>query len=199
MEEIIFVTHNKGKVASANRDCKNINFKVFDYEVDEPRSESLQEIAKSKVEQAYKLIKKPCIAMDSGFFIEALNGFPKTFVNFSLETIGIEGILNLMKEKENRKCSFKECLAYYDGKEIKYFYGETKGELSKEILGQDRAKSWSDLWYIFKPQNFDKTMAQMSDEERELRVKKDGSTSAFKVFADWYENNKINKKLKRMP
>lgn len=157
MEEIVFVTHNKGKVASANRDCKNIKFKVFDYEVDEPRSESLQEIAKSKVEQAYKLIKKPCIAMDSGFFIEALNGFPKTFVNFSLETIGIEGILNLMKEKENRKCSFKECLAYYDG---------------KEILGQDRAKSWSDLWYIFKPQNFDKTMAQMSDEERELRVKK---------------------------
>lgn len=191
MEEIIFVTHNKGKVAAANRDCKNINFKVFDYEVDEPRSDSLQEIAKSKVEQAYKLVRKPCIAMDSGFFIDALNGFPRTFVNFSLETIGINGILDLMKNKENRKCAFKECLAYNDGKEIRYFYGETKGELSEEILGEDRSKSWSDLWYIFKPQTFDKTLAQMTDEERDSRIKRDSSTSAFKVFSEWYEKNVV--------
>lgn len=27
----------------------------------------------------------------------------------------------------------------------------------------------------------------MTDEERDSRIKRDSSTSAFKVFADWYE------------
>ena len=29
MEEIVFVTHNKGKIAAAERQFKNINFKVY--------------------------------------------------------------------------------------------------------------------------------------------------------------------------
>ena len=62
----------------------------------EPRSEDLEEIAKAKVIQAYEKVGHPCIAMDSGFYIEALGGFPKTFVNFALSTIGINGILKLM-------------------------------------------------------------------------------------------------------
>ena len=43
--------------------------------------------------EAYKIVKKPCISMDAGFWIDELNGFPKAFVNFSLETVGINGIL----------------------------------------------------------------------------------------------------------
>ena len=38
MKEIVFVTHNKGKIASAKRNLKDINFSIFEYELDEPRS-----------------------------------------------------------------------------------------------------------------------------------------------------------------
>ena len=62
---------------------------------------------------------------------------------------------------KNRKCAFKECLAYYDGKEIKYFDGNHDGELSEEILGVDKSEKWSDLWYIFKPKGFEKTLAEI--------------------------------------
>ena len=62
--------------------------------------------------------------MDTDFRIDELNGFPRAFVNFSLDTIGISGILKLMENKENRSCAFNECLAYHDGKEIHYFYGK---------------------------------------------------------------------------
>ena len=61
-------------------------------------------ISKYKVMEAYKIINKPCISLDCGFWIDELNGFPKAFVNFALETIKIEGILKLMEGKENRKC-----------------------------------------------------------------------------------------------
>ena len=36
MEEIVFVTHNKGKIASAQRQLAGVNVKIFEYELDEP-------------------------------------------------------------------------------------------------------------------------------------------------------------------
>ena len=122
--EIVFVTHNKGKAKSAEKHFKNLKISTFEYELDEPRSDDIQVIATAKVKQAYEIVKKPCMAMDTDFRIDELNGFPRAFVNFSLETVGINGILKLMEGKENRKCAFNECLAYFDGKEIHYFYGK---------------------------------------------------------------------------
>ena len=40
---------------------------------------------------------------------------------------------------------------------------------------------------IFKPKNFDITLAEMNEIEREERRKKDGSVSAINLFAKWYE------------
>ena len=61
------------------------------------------------------------------------------------------------------------------------------GNLSNEILGLNREEKWSDLWYIFKPEGFDKTLAEMDSEERENRKKVDGSVQAMQEFAKWYE------------
>ena len=62
------------------------------------------------------------------------------------------------------------------------------GNLSNEILGLNREEKWSDLWYIFKPEGFDKTLAEMDSEERENRRKVDGSVQAIQEFAKWYEH-----------
>lgn len=186
-KEIIFVTHNKGKIASAQKYFKNVNIKIFEHEVDEPRSEDIKYISKVKVEEAYQLVHKPCISLDCGFFIDALNGFPKAYVNYALNTIGLEGILKLMEGKENRNCKFTECLSYYDGKELHQFMGEHKGKLAKEILGQDTNKKWSDLWYIYKPNGYEKTLAQMTEEEREGREKID-SIDSMQEFVNWYQD-----------
>lgn len=187
MEEIVFVTHNKGKIAFAKECLKDVNFKVFEYELDEPRSDDINYISKVKVEQAYKLVNQPCISLDCGFFIDELDGFPRAFVNFALNTIGLKGILKLMEGKENRKCSFRECLSYYDGKEIHQFVGKHEGSLTEEILGSDTEKKWSDLWYIYKPKDSEKTLAQMTDEEREKRNReKTEINDSMKIFANWY-------------
>ena len=190
MQEIVFVTHNKGKAISAERYFSNIKFTTYDFELDEPRSDDIKEIATAKVNQAYNMLKKPCIALDTGFFIDELNGFPRAFVNFALDTIGIDGILKLMEGKENKSCRFEECLAYHDGKKIHYFYGKHPGNISDKIQGNDLKEKWSDLWYIFKPKGFEKTLAQMNEKEREERRKIDGSKEALKEFANWYKGNK---------
>lgn len=61
------------------------------------------------------------------------------------------------------------------------------GNLAYKIQGLDREEKWSDLWYIFKPSGFDKTLAEMNPEERENRRKIDGSVQAMREFAEWYE------------
>ena len=146
-----------------------------------------KETTEYKVKEAYKLVNKPCISLDCGFWINELDGFPRAFVNFALDTIGIEGILKLMEGKENRNCKFTECLSYYDGKELHQFMGKHEGTLAKQILGNDTDKKWSDLWYIFKPYGYEKTLAQMTDEERTNRTKYK-STDSMKEFAKWYKN-----------
>lgn len=190
MNEIVFVTHNKGKIASANKQLEGVNFKIFEYELEEPRSDDIKYISKYKVEEAYKMVQKPCISLDCGFWIDELGGFPRAFVNFALDTIGIEGILKLMEGKENRSCRFTECLSYYDGKELHQFMGMHEGILSEKILGNDTDKKWSDLWYIYKPFGYDKTLAEMTDEERVNR-KKYGSVDSMREFAKWYKEIKF--------
>ena len=189
VDEIIFVTHNKGKIASAQRTLKNVNLKIFEYELEEPRSDDIKYISKYKVEQAYKIVNKPCISLDCGFWIDELNGFPRAFVNFALETIGIQGILKLMEGKDNRKCRFTECLSYYDGNELKQFMGYHEGFLSEKVLGKDTSDKWSELWYIYIPYGYDKTLSQMTEEERENRIR-NKSVSSMEEFAKWYEENR---------
>ena len=184
MQEVIFVTHNKGKIATAKKHLREVDFKIYEYDLEEPRSDDIKYISKYKVMEAYKLVGKPCISLDSGFWVDELDGF----VNFALDTIGIEGILKLMEGKQNRKCRFTECLSYYDGKELHQFMGKHEGALSNEIIGNDSDKKWSDLWYIFKPYGYDKTLAQMTDEERASRIKYE-SVDSMKEFAKWYKNN----------
>jgi hypothetical protein len=63
----------------------------------------------------------------------------------------------------------------------------------------DRDEKWSDLWYIFKPTGFEKTLAEMDAEERENRRAIDGSYSALEKFAEWYKENDriLNKELEK--
>ncbi len=70
------------------------------------------------------------------------------------------------------------------------FMANILGNLSDKIQGVDREEKWSDLWYIFKPNGFEKTLAEMDSNERGNRRKIDGSVQAMEEFAKWYESIK---------
>lgn len=196
MKEIVFVTGNQGKRKSAMKHLNNTDVICMDFNFTEPDINDIEYIAKSKVLYAYNIINKPCIALDAGFYISEYplkpnfpGAFPKREI---IDKIGINGLLDQMKNVQNRVCYFKECLAYYDGTDLKYFYGVSYGTLSKEIRGKNEINKWSDLWYVFIPNNYEKTLAEMSEDERNNR--NDGSTSALKEFSDWFNNIKVLKK-----
>src|SRR3990167_4829261 len=159
--EIYFVTTNNGKIQSLKRDFEKHEISIIQKLINlaEPRSSDVQEIAAAKISEAYHLIQKPTIVLDAGFYIPSLNGFPRAFVNFTLETIGLEGILTLVGGKE-RDCEFRECLAYMDGTQTEpiCFTSAIKGFIAEKPKGKMQNHLWSPLALIFVPPNTGRTL-----------------------------------------
>lgn len=168
MKQIHFATKNRGKVSSLVRVLSSYDIEVVQVQLGlpEPRSDDLMEIAREKIVFAYRYIRGPCVAHDSGFYIHSLNGFPRAFVNFALKTIGIKGILKLV-EGENRECEFRNCLAYLDNhlSSPVYFESGISGKLSEESRGVVADYHLSGLSTIFIPDGETKTLGEMSSEE----------------------------------
>lgn len=169
MPDIYFATTNQGKVESLTRRFVSYDVSVVHkyLELDEPRSDSLIDIARAKVQQAYDIIKKPCIALDAGFYIKTLQDWPGTYVNHELKHLGLEGILTLIAGKP-RDCKFMSCLAYKDDSVgTMYFISKVRGMIAPYPKGKQRKEHWSKLFQIFIPNNFLKTLAEMTPEEYE--------------------------------
>ena len=203
--DLVYVTGNKGKIIRAKEEFNEhgINIEWYDHDCDEPLINDIEYISKYKVLEAYNIIQKPCFVVDSGFYIDNYPGeagFPGAFPKRAIINAdgGILGLLEVMKDIQDRKCRFVDCLTYYDGSDFKTFYGISEGILSYEKRGIDEERAKSDLWYIFQPNNHKKTLAEMSDEERNSR--KDNRTSAIKEFIKWYQpelNHNENACLKK--
>lgn len=116
VKKIIFVTGNEIKVRHANMAVEKFGLMFVPHKLDiiELREENPDVIVVEKAFQAIKILRKPLIVEDSGIFIEALNGFPKTFVHFVESTIGINNLLKMMKGVKNRKTEFRQSLAYIE-------------------------------------------------------------------------------------
>ncbi len=178
MPTIYFATTNAGKVESVTRHLAPFGISVAHESIDleEPRSDSLVTIAHAKVQQAYEQIKKPCIVIDAGFYIKALNDWPGTYVNHELKHLGLEGILTLIAGKP-RDCLFLHCLAYKDNDAgTSYFIGKASGMLASYPKGDQNKKHWSKLFQIFIPYNHTKTLAEMNQEEYEQWSERQGKT-----------------------
>lgn len=188
--EVLFATRNAGKVSMLQDELGtygNITIKQLPMEFDEPRSEDSRKIALEKVALAHSMHPKArMIAEDSGFYIPSLNGFPKTFVHFTLGTIGVEGILKLLAGKP-RACEFRDALAYMDSETEKpvLFEGVVKGTVAAEARGEMQPWIWSKISMLFIPEGYDKTLAEMSKEEYIAWTKSASKVLFTAKFAQW--------------
>jgi XTP/dITP diphosphohydrolase len=188
METIYYVTGNLGKVKQAQKYLDELDIEMVNYNFIEPDINDITYTAIWKVKKAYEMLGKPCIALDSGFYIPNYpkeTNFPGAFVHRKIiDGIGLDGLLEDMKDISDRTCYFLECLAYYDGVDLKVFYGKSDGTLANKISLVDNDKKWSELWKIFIPFGYDKSQSELTEEERENRP---NVTKAFLEFKKWYQ------------
>jgi len=163
IRKIFFVTSNADKVAEVGKvfDNFNLDIKIEQKSLDiiEPDLDSLEDIAVSKVVQAFKLLKKPCFVEDSGIFFKAYKNFPGPMSARIFKSIGYEGIFNLLRGK-NKDAFFKAVIAFKPNKEKHFiFEGKVFGRITSQIKGKSSAKMPYDS--IFVPFRYKKTFAEL--------------------------------------
>jgi XTP/dITP diphosphohydrolase len=146
--------------------------------IKEIQSESILEVAEDKVKKAFDFIRKPVIIEDDGLFIEELNGFPGVYSSFVFKTIGNKGILNLLRNNENKRASFLSVITFSDGKTMKSFNGETTGHITTKIFSQ----GWG-FDPIFIPEGETKTYGQIDIVNKNRLSHR---SKAFKKFLEWH-------------
>ena len=104
-------------------------------ELPEYRSDDVGEIASGKAAYAYGQLKTPLIVDDTGFFIDALNGFPGPYAAYVLNSIGNSGILKLMEGVTDRNARFVTAIAFADTRGIHVFKGMIDGRIASAPRG----------------------------------------------------------------
>jgi len=139
------MTGNRGKVAEAKHALQPLGFDVVQLQVEgveisEPQADDLEEVARSKIEQAIPHLPSPDDALlveDAGLFVDALHGFPGVYSAYALKTIGFNGLLNLLQDTTQRTGSFHAVAALWlDGK-IHLSRGICQGEIAMQASGND--------------------------------------------------------------
>ena len=184
---VFFATNNVNKFNEARKIlAKNkIAIGMLRIKSLEIQSESLEEIAQSSVTEAFERYRLPMVVEDAGLFVDALNGFPGPYAAYVYRTVGNKGLLRLMEDVDNRRAKFKSVVAYFSSqvKSPVCFDGTVTGEIVRK---ERRASNEMGFGFdpIFKPDNSDKTFAQMDVVEK---CKRSHRAAAFRKFAEWYK------------
>jgi XTP/dITP diphosphohydrolase len=183
MRRLVLATKNKGKIVEFERllnqhaqSIKVLGLTDFPDMPDVTESgETLSENAKLKAKSISIATNLPCLADDSGLFIDALAGDPGIYSarwagyegsdSGERDRMNIEKVLTQLKDVpvQNRGAQFKAVVAFYKptagGLAIeKEELGVMPGEIVLAPLG-DGGFGYDP---IFKPTGFDQTLAQLS-------------------------------------
>jgi len=180
LRKIIFASTNENKFKEILLHLRNFDLEIefLRFKTNEIQSEILEDIALEKSKVAFEIIGQPLIVEDTGLFIDSLNGFPGPYSSYVLQTIGNNGILELLSNKSNRLAYFRSVIAYNDGKYNLTFSGEARGNISDHISevgwGYDP---------IFIPEGSSITYGQHGIKNK---ISKSHRTHALNHFAEWY-------------
>ncbi len=187
MRQLILASRNAGKIQEFKRmlaemasDIETLSLLDFpDLPDVEETGATLQENAELKAVQITSATGKPCLADDSGIFIDALNGDPGVF---SARWSGVHGddkannakVLEQIRALEanghvDRAAQFR-CVVALSFPISHPRHGEVlfvTGEMPGEIIDTPRGEHGFGYDPIFVPQGFQQTSAELSAEEKD--------------------------------
>jgi len=172
MEEIIFASHNKGKIVEIKQILEPFGIKVKssdDIELPdvEETGTTFEENAALKALTIAKSIGVPCIADDSGLCVNALNGRPGVYSARYAPNRDFDKAMDMLLQeiadtKREDRTAYFACvlvLGYPDGT-YKSFEGRVDGVITYEKQG----KGGFGFDPIFAPVGYNKTFAELGSE-----------------------------------
>jgi len=186
---VFFATNNINKFNEARRVLGEFKIAVGMLRAKsfEIQSDSLEEIAKASVIDAFHRCNLPIIVEDAGLFVDALKGFPGPYAAYVYRTIGNRGLLRLMENVGDRRGRFESVIAYFSGevKEPICFEGTVLGKIA---LSERKKNAETGFGFdpLFIPSGGKRTFAEMSIEEKNRSSHR---ANAFQKFAEWYKTS----------
>ncbi|MBI5404233.1 MAG: RdgB/HAM1 family non-canonical purine NTP pyrophosphatase [Ignavibacteriae bacterium] len=174
--KILIATNNKHKVNEIREILGSGRFELvtlsdlnISEEVEEDK-DTLEGNALKKAEEMYRIAKVPAIADDTGLFVDALDGEPGVYSSrYAGENATYDDncvkLLNSMKDipEEKRTAYFKTVVCFYESEgRYKFFEGICTGRIDIKKRGE-KGFGYDPL---FIPDGFNKTYAEMSEEEK---------------------------------
>lgn len=171
--KLLFASNNKGKQIEVKDLLAGIDIEVIfpsdlgiDIDVDET-GETFQDNALLKAKAFAQQTNLLTAADDSGLCLDAFDGFPGVKTNRWMEGDARDknlGIIAKLENEQNRSAQFVTSICLYDPKSDKtrFFQGEVRGQISKELAGDDG------FGYdpVFIPEGYQTTFAQMGTAEK---------------------------------
>lgn len=190
MKKIVFATGNQGKLNEVREIFSNTNLQIISMnelgdvpEIIEDGS-TFEDNALKKAKFVYNKFGLPTIADDSGLAIEQLGGKPGVYSaryageNCTYDDNNNKVIEELKDFPEPHLAKFISFAIYYNGNSVHRAVGELRGRIIKEKRGEHG------FGYdpIFIPENFDKTLAEITLEEKNKISHRAESFNKLKKF-----------------
>jgi non-canonical purine NTP pyrophosphatase (RdgB/HAM1 family) len=179
MKKIFFVTSNENKLREV-QEILGRKLDNIDLDIDEIQTLEVREVVKEKAWKAYQQVKKPILVEDTGVYIDSWKGFPGALIKWLLKTLGNGGICNALVSRE-RDAFVETCFCLYDGKKFRIFVGRVDGRITETPRGETNF-GWDP---IFQPRGYEKTFAEMSNQEKnQLSMRKVASIKLKKFLEE---------------
>ena len=180
-----FVTGNVHKFHEARAVLREfgISTAMLNLDTTEIQADDIETIAKTSALEAAKESGMPIFVEDAGLFIDILKGFPGPYSSYVYRTLGIGGILKLMKDANRRDSHFCSAVVFSDSRKAnsaKCFMGKVDGK----IVHKEQGKMGFGFDPIFAPSaKPDKTFAEITQQEKN---KHSHRAEALRKFGSWY-------------
>jgi XTP/dITP diphosphohydrolase len=182
-EPVVFATSNRGKLEEARAILAPFGISVegYDGKGTEIQADTTSEVASYASRWASKAAGRAVLVEDAGLYVESLNGFPGPYSAYAFKTIGVVGIVALLKpSSRSRAAKFVSSLAYCEplGEPV-LFEGHALGAIATRPRGT-RGFGFDP---IFVPVGGRKTFGELTLHEKSAVSHR---ADSMKKFAKWY-------------
>ena len=195
MKKLLLATNNIHKVSEIRNilvsDIEILTLTDFNINIEiKEDKDTLEGNSLIKAEEVFNIAKIPTLADDTGLYVTALNGQPGVFSSrYAGENATYDDnckILTFNMNKtnnKNRSAFFRTVICYYLSEGKYYFFeGICKGKISTTYRGTNG------FGYdpLFIPEGFNKTYAELTDEEKNKISHRSKALTNFKEYYKRY-------------
>jgi len=161
MMRMVTTNETKFREVSHILEGRGIALERLDQSYPEVQADTLEEVVRFALGVFGKKLDDFVID-DSGMFVEALHGFPGVYSAHAFRTIGIAGVLHLLKDASNRAARFETVLGFRRHGKSHILTGECRGAISEKPRGH----GGFGFDPIFVPEGQKRTFAEMTADEK---------------------------------